>query len=241
MDPSTYRGLTFLLSLGALPIACNPEKNDTTDGGTGGTTTGTTTGTTGDESSSNVVSDSGPTEGTSGVTTSGGTSTGETGGTDGACASYIAFSVMCDASLAGMEAQLLAECEADRKRTAAARGDACLALSDALRACLGMSADCADPTACKAEEMAESACLPEPGEACKAYAAKYVECVPGEDPGYIAGLCQSGINYSAYDFGPACGAATEDYYVCLGGLSCNAFKMGTGCDAQVMMLDTLCM
>ncbi len=245
MDPSTYRGLTFLLSLGALPIACNPEKNDTTDGGTGGTTTGaTTTGATtdatGGESSGDLVTDSGPTGGTSGVTTSGSTGAGETtGGAGDTCDALVAFQVMCDPSLAGMEADLLAECQDQRKVTKIARGDACLAMLDAAFECVVMST-CDTVGMCEALSESAAYCLPEPGMACKAYAAKFVECMPGEDPTKVGGYCQSGLNYSVYLYGPTCGTATEELYACLGGLSCGDLLMGIGCDAESMAADAAC-
>lgn len=252
MDPSTYRGLTFLLSLGALPIACNPEKNDTTDGGTGGGTTGTTNGaTTGATTGAASVTDGG--SGSGSATDSGGTTSGtsgptsgtsgetETGGPNGACASYVAYQVKCDPGLAGMEAQLLADCEAGRMMNAKTLGDACLALYDVYFECLGNTAMCDNPTACEAEGMAAFDCLPEPGAGCKAYATKYVECVPDTDPGYIGGLCQGNINYGTSVYGAGCGAAYEDFFACLGGLSCNDFMMAIGCEAQQMAVDAACM
>lgn len=248
MDPSTYRGLTFLLSLGALPIACNPEKNDTTDGGTGGGTTGTTTGATTDAttgaasitdggSGSDGVTDSGG----SGGTTSGSTGVGDTdtGGASGVCEALTAFQVMCDPSLAGMEADLLAECEDQRKVTKIARGDACLAMQDAAFECVAMST-CDTVDMCQAVSESAADCLPEPGAGCKAYAEKFVMCMPGEDPAKVGGYCQSGLNYSIYLYGPACGAATEELYACLAGLSCGDLLMGIGCDMESMTAGAAC-
>lgn len=231
MEPSTYRGLTFLLSLGALPIACNPEKGGTTDGGSGGTTADDGT------SSDGGVTTSGSTG--AGSTDTGSTGSTDTGGTSGACAAYVAFKVMCDPSLAGMEAQLLADCETERKKTAIIYGEACVAPLDAANECVAMSG-CGAQDPCTAEWMAVENCLPEPGPVCQAYAAKVVECMPGTNLEFEAGSCQADLNDVQYYSGPGCGAAYEEYYACIAELSCSELAMDVFCDPQVKKLEAEC-
>lgn len=242
MDPSTYRGLTFLLSLGSLPLGCT-----ITDGGTSGNSAGTngTTGGGSDTTGGGSATDTPTTTdaGTGGQTSgTGDASTGgapTTGASDDPCAAYVAFLVMCDATLAGMEADLLAECQQVRMVTGMVKGDACLALHDAYLDCIATAA-CDGADACQAAGDAAFECTPPPGDACKAYAAKYVECNPGEDEAALAGDCQAYVNYGLAFGGPACGMAYEERYACLGALSCGDLGSGTGCEAQEMSIEQNC-
>lgn len=234
MDPTTYRGLALLLSLGTLPVACKTDETSTdSDGGTGGgTTTGTPTGT-------------GPTDGsgsgTGGSETDGsGSGTGgtTTGGGDGSCETYVGWSVMCDPSLAGMEAELQMSCEAARKMYGGILGPTCVALYDDYLECESM-APCDDTSACEPVLDSFYACGPDPGEACKAFGMKYAECGMGgaeESSQY----CQVTINSGSYQVGAACGTAYEELYACLSALSCADFETGTGCEAEEMAAETAC-
>ena len=194
---SSYRHLAFLLSLGGIPLACtgddtssgsNTDATTTTDPTTGSTSNSTTdptaTATTG---MSGTASESGMTEATTDPTATTGTSetdptatTDETTSTTGegtVCENFATFYAECDGGrdaydqgLTGCEEWLLeagdisAECE-----LAVANYHAC-----------APSLTCeeyAEALGCVEEQAAiTAACLPEPGDVCEAYGAKYDEC-----------------------------------------------------------------
>lgn len=238
MDPSTVRGLTFLFSLGTLPVACNPEKSDTTGGDSSGGSTstdgaGSTSAPTSTEGGTDGASDGGPTEGTGAGAT-------DTGGAGGVCTTYVAFQIQCNPSLAGMEAQLLDECEVERIKTATIYGEACVAPLDAALECVAMT-DCAAQDPCAAEWTAVQDCLPAPGPLCQAYAAKVVECIPGTNLEFEGGSCQAYLNDIFYYSGAACGAAYEEYYACINELSCSELEMDIFCDSQAQKIEATCM
>jgi hypothetical protein len=237
MDPSTYRCVAFLLSLGTMPIGCKPKDDGTTDGGTGGTgdATGGTSEATDGATGSTPTTSTGPT--TTGSTTTGGT--GETGGANESCAAYVAFQIQCDPEVAGMEAELFSYCAMMRTRVEAVYGPACLVAHDAVNHCF-VENDCEDLDACAAELDASEACLPEAEAACTAFAAREAECYDEPVPEYAAGACQVYVNYLAYQNGPPCGAALEEWYACLVDLPCVEFEMQTGCDAQQEAIDPAC-
>lgn len=225
MDSATYRGLTFLLSLGTLPIACNPEKGDseTGDGTTGGATTGdpTTGTTTGDPTTE-------PTGGS-----------GATMGPDGdICKNYVDWYIGCNPEQAAQEAQLLMNCTSQQTDFETIYGPQCAGLFDVLLACLSTSS-CNDLNACEAETEAFYACSPPIGEVCQAYGAKYGECLM-EDPMAISKYCQTTLNSASLMFGPMCGTAYEEYFACLAALSCTDLEMMNACEAQFAAVDTAC-
>lgn len=234
MEPSTYRSLAFLFSLGTLPVACKPESHDTTDGGTGGTS----------DATDGATSTPPPTTSTAGTTTDDSTGPGTSEGTDttggalDACEAYVSYALKCDPEAAGTEAELLAYCSMLRNLVEATSGPTCLALHDAAYQCLATS-DCEDPDACAAEFDASDACLPEAGATCTMYAAKQTECY-GEPVPSSAGGCQAYINYHAYYSGAPCGSALEEWYACLANLPCPEFQMQSGCDAEQQKIDEAC-
>lgn len=238
MDPSAYRSLAFLFSLGSLPLACGPKDADTTDGSTGGTdpTVGTTDGAT---TGSTDGASSEPT--TAGATTDPGTTTdpGGTTGAGGPCQSYVDYYLRCDPEAAGLEDQFYAQCTTLRRQLEAFYGPTCLALHDAAFECME-TAECQDGPVCGAETDIAYACLPEAGASCIANAAKEAECYGQPVPEYAAGTCQVYVNSQVYYAGPACGTALEEYYACLTGLPCPKFEMGSGCDAQEAELAAAC-
>jgi hypothetical protein len=244
MDNS-YHGLAFLLSLGTLPIACTVEKGEsdsdgTTTGGpttdnTGSGTTGTTGGTTGgsDGMTTGGTTDT-PTSGTSSPTTAGET---ETGGPTGACEKYVAHAVMCDPDVD--PANELSECQGALDDQNAVYGPMCGMLFEEYLACLSES-ECDDEMACEAENMAVQYCSPEIGPACMAYGAKYAECymVPVESS---SKYCQIAINQGTVSYGPQCGAAYEEYFVCFSNLSCDELMMGNFCQAEQTGIEAACL
>jgi hypothetical protein len=240
MDNS-YHGLAFLLSLGTLPIACTIEKGDsdsdgTTTGGpttdnTGSGTTGTTGGSAGMTTGGTTTTE--PTSGTSSPTTGGET---ETGGPLGPCEAYVAKLIMCEPDLDMTEE--LDGCEAERKQQEAIVGPTCAALFDEILLCFA-DAMCGDDAACEAEVDAAYACSPEVSPVCAAYGMKYGECFM-QDPAETSKYCQTNINSVKYMVGPECGAAYEDYYVCMTGLDCAALEMGMGCEDKQTAIETAC-
>ncbi|WAS94488.1 hypothetical protein [Nannocystis punicea] len=237
MESSAYRSLAFLFSLGSLPIACNPDGDDTTDdsGGTtdstNGTTDGTqttTTATTGDTATEPTTG--GASEPTTGGTTEPGTTT-ETGGGGEACEAYVAYLIKCEPEAEAMKDMYLAYCAMIRAQVEAIYGPVCLAAHDAVYECLQAS-DCTDETACEAEVEASNGCFPEAGAACTAFGAKEAECYDEPVPDYAAGSCQVYLNSQVYYSSPACGEALEEWFACLVDLPCVEFEMQAGCEAQ---------
>jgi hypothetical protein len=242
MDNTSYRGLAFLLSFGTLPIACKIEiGGSASDGTTSGPTTDDPTGsdTTGASTGASDGMTTGGTGGATGTTTTqptgGSASDTETGGPLSPCESYVAKAVMCEPELD--PADELAQCQADRMSIEAINGPACAALYDALiecqagLECMGMG--------CEAETDALYNCSPEIGPVCMAYAMKYAECFMG-DVAMEAKYCQTNINSSAFMFGPECGTAYEEYFVCMTGLDCAAIEMGMGCEDKAMAIEAAC-
>jgi hypothetical protein len=234
MEPTTCRGLAFLLSLGTLPIACKPEPGDSTDGGTGGTSDATDgQGTTGAPTTS-----TGTTATDGSATDTAGTGSDDTGSASEICRTYVSIAIGCDPALAEMEADLLQQCEQRRNAIAAIEGPNCLALWDAFFTC-EPAGSCDDLGSCDDELDTALGCGPEPGAKCVAYAAKSTECMLETGPD-IGGFCQHYINYGIYYGGPACGAAIEELFVCFTALPCADLGTGTGCDAEKMTLSETC-
>lgn len=240
MDNSSYHGLAFLLSLGTLPIACTIQKGGsesdgaTTTGSTTddtGTTGGTgTTGTTGATTSEPTTS-----EPTTGEPTSG-TSSPTTGEPLGPCEAYVAKVIMCDPEADAAEE--LMDCETERELQEVTSGPTCAALYDEALLCFAGTA-CEDDAGCEAELDALYACSPEIGPVCQAYGMKYGECFM-EDPLEVSKYCQTNLNVITFMNGPACGAAYEDYYVCMTGLDCAALETGMGCEDKQAAIETAC-
>lgn len=245
MDNS-HRGLAFLLSLGTLPIACNPEKGDSDSDGatTGGPTTnnpsssGTTTSGEVTESDGMTTGGTGSATGTSNPTTGPTTSAGETetGGPGGLCEKYVAHAMMCDPELDPVSE--LMYCETGLEMFGAVYGQMCGMLFEEYLACL-TQAECNDEMACEAESMALYNCSPEIGPACTDYGDKYAECYMG-DPANVAKYCQIAVNGGNFSYGPMCGMAYEEYYACTSKLSCMELMMGMACQTEAMAIDTAC-
>lgn len=236
MDPTTHRGLAFLLSLGTLQIACKPEDGSTESGVD--TTSAGSTGGIGDSTTSGITSTGTPTtdDATTGDATTGDATTGSGGSL---CEKYVAKALMCDPSLAGQEATIKAECEADLAEFAAIYGAMCGELYEEYAACLSQ-ASCEDPeSACDQYNSALSNCSPPLGEACQAHVMKYAECLM-EDPTMAGRYCQITVNTAAHQIGPMCGAAYEEFYACTSSLSCAEFEMGDGCAMETMAVNTAC-
>jgi hypothetical protein len=79
--------------------------------------------------------------------------------------------------------------------------------------------------------------------ACTAAKDKYIECYPRYARYYetFEEYCACNIAYYAPMYGAGCGAAQEDYYACIGALSCEVL-MGKVpyCEAEQMALETAC-
>lgn len=229
MDSTTYRGIAFLLSLGALPIACEPNEDGGTDDGTGGTS---------DATDGAGTTSGAPTTSSDGTTGESGT-TGGMGDPAGSCALYVEYVKRCNPDGEETEAELYSYCSMTRKRVEAVYGPDCLVAHDAVNECLATIA-CDDPDPCPDEIDASNLCTPAAGAGCMAFAAKEAECYDTPEPEYAAGACQVYVNDRAYYFGAACGAAFEELYVCLVDLPCPDFLMREGCDAEQAKLDTAC-
>ncbi|MEZ4451775.1 MAG: hypothetical protein R3B09_20095 [Nannocystaceae bacterium] len=241
----SLQGLTFLLSLGALPFGCAPETGETEGGGatesstSGGTTTSTSTATTSSSSATTADSASATTttgtttdQGTDGITSTGGfESTGEdttsTGGPLGPCDLYGASVLACDPNV-DLD-QVVEECEGLRDAVLVTHGALCVELLDALLTCPAPS--CGEDHECDDEIQAFDDCLPPISDACAAWGTKYEEC--NVDEGMTpAKDCQLDLNEETYLHGPRCGAAQEELYACQSALECVQFQQGLGCEAE---------
>jgi hypothetical protein len=230
MNGLIYRYVSLSL-LAALTGACvEKEGESSTD----------TSGTTADPTGNSSGDSTGDSTGTTDETTTGETTTGEptTGEPGGLCEAWAKWIVMCGNAEPGSEAQVVSECEDQRALTEAVYGPECLVKSDAYIECESLSM-CSDDAACEAEYTAVEICQPEAGASCKAFAAAVVACEPGEDEAAIASNCQFELNAGGY-MNPACGAALDSLYGCLGGQDCMALEDGTGCDAEAAMVEASC-
>lgn len=246
MDAPSSRGLVFLLSLGAIPLGCSDGDGESDTEATTATATATTTGTT--------------TAGTGTATTTGGTTTGsasETGtstmttaGSDtddttttgepaGLCEDYAARAIECYPRDSFRDA--LQYCQDDLAKYAEI-GPECEAAAVDYYKCVA-AAPCESDNACDQEVgYLFTACLPEPGPACMAYAAKIGECegLTPEEIDSVGSYCQTGINFGVEEYGAACGAAYEEFYACLGALSCDEIGGDGACPGESADVEMEC-
>ncbi|MCY0988787.1 hypothetical protein OV203_16750 [Nannocystis sp. ILAH1] len=234
MEPSAYRSLAFLFSLGTMPIACGPKGGDTSDG-TADPTDGTTNSTTGTTDGTSTATTSTTGEPTTGPTTG---DASETSGAHPACAAYAAYHVECNPDSLTPVTEVYAYCAVVRTRVEAIYGPTCLAIQDALFECLENSPCLSD--ACEADYTALQQCWPEASAGCVAFAAKSEECYGMPLPIDAAGHCQQYVNAHAYYYGAPCGSAYEEWYACLIDLPCPEFEMQAGCDDLKAAVDLAC-
>lgn len=226
MDSSRSHRLAFLLSLGAVPLACTDGKDDTSAGATTGeTVSGTTSG-----STDGMTAGTASTSASSGDETTGTTST--TGDPGALCPLYAQSQVECGVNVRYDVA--LCYCE-HQLAWGEALGPVCKAAVDALLACQGLAASC-DGTECQAEgEAFFNDCDndPAPGAACSAWGPKLVECIkPTGDAASEAALCQYAKVAQIANYGADCGLAYEELYVCLAIADCAAIDDETACPVE---------
>ncbi len=258
MDPSC-RHLAFLLSLGAVPLACTGDDTSTTSdsdtasttgsatttatdtttgsatdtGGTGtdsGTDATTTTDSTGDETAGE----------TTGQTTSETTSetTGQTTGGGSLCEDFANFYVEC--SDEGTYRSGLAYCMAALD-SGELYGEDCLSAFESLIKCQTTQTcrEYNEGLGCDQEYVAlETACVPEVGETCAAYGAAYEACDGPDEASDV--YCQQEINGYTSEYGEECGQAVDDYFACLSALDCADLLDETGCEKEETLIDDLC-
>ncbi|MEZ4448975.1 MAG: hypothetical protein R3B09_05785 [Nannocystaceae bacterium] len=248
MDAFSSRGLLFLISMGAVPLACSDggsgsetdNNSDATSETAGTTTAGTMTdGTATDGTATDGTTTAGTT--TDGTTTAGtttaGTTTGEsttsmettTGGDNSVCADYAKAGALCYPRVPYDE--WFDNCAAFVEDYAK-YSQACLSAGEAFLQCKTMTA-CGEEPDCDAEYMTTTiTCSPPPGEVCTNWGAKNAECYmkPLDQASYIALFCQKAIWNGNFDHGPACGMAIEDHYACVAALDCADFNSQAGCE-----------
>lgn len=256
MDPSC-RHLAFLLSLGAVPLACTGDdsstSSDTDTASTTGTAstagtdtaTGTATGTATETGGTGTDSgtDSGTASGTDATTaTTGdettGETTSETTGGGSLCEDFANFYAECSED--GTYRSALAYCTAFLD-TAATYGEDCLSAFESVIKCQTAQTcrEYNEGLGCEQEYVAfEAACVPEIGETCGAYGAAYEAC-DGPDEGADI-YCQQEINGYTSDYGEECGQAVDDYFACLSALDCADLLDETGCEKEETTIDDLC-
>jgi len=168
--------------------------------------------------------------------------TDETTGTTGegtVCENFATFYAAC---IGGRDAydQGLADCEQVLLQAEGISAECELAVAN-YHAC-APSLTCeefVEGLGCLEEQSAvNKACLPEPGDTCEAYGAKYDECL-GDGEGE-ASYCQLQVNIYGQEYGQECGQAVEDYYACLSELDCADFEDETGCGKAEDAIDDLC-
>lgn len=228
MDPLSSRRLCFLLSLSAIPLSCadgsGESEAEASGTGTGneGSTTAATTGT-----SSGTSAGSG-TETTSTTDSSG-----------GLCEAFAEWLYACFPDFSDVPFTQ-AYCELTLAEYAKV-GPECVAAEEARLTCL-IASTCGSGACMDELTAVKLTCLPEPGEACVAYANKFGECYgySPRDIAYTAGNCQSAINGYTEDYGAACGAAYEDVFACIGMLDCADLGDLSACSAEFDAIDLHC-
>ena len=252
MDPSC-RHLAFLLSLGAVPLACTGDDTSTTSDSDTASSTGTATTTaTATDTTTGSATETGGTgtdSGTDGTTTTDSTgdetagettseTTGETTGGGSLCEDFANFYVEC--SDEGTYRSGLAYCMAFLD-SAVLYGEDCLSAFESLIKCQ-TTQTCREYNGglgCDQEYVAlETACVPEVGETCAAYGAAYEAC-DGPDEGLDV-YCQQEINGYTSEYGEECGQAVDDYFACLSALDCADLLDETGCEKEETLIDDLC-
>ncbi len=254
---SSYRHLAFLLSLGGVPLGCVGDDTSTTSDTGTTTATTSTTGSTGSEGTDATTGGTDPTTGgsatesgtdsttamtgtTAGTTTdetTGETSTSTTGG-GSVCEEFATFYVDCDPESTYEEA--LAYCT-DLLGELATYGDECVSAAESYFQCQsGLTCrEYSEGLGCEETYAAlASLCIPEIGETCAAYGAKYEECDgPDED---VDIYCQQEINTYGNEYGEACGQAVDDYFACLSALDCADLLDESGCEKEETIAEDLC-
>ncbi|MEZ4451904.1 MAG: hypothetical protein R3B09_20745 [Nannocystaceae bacterium] len=208
MDPAAAR-LTFLLSLGALPLGCTAGDDAASDASatTGAATSSTTGGATTTESSGDVTGESDATEGAAGP-----------------CEARQAKLQGCFPNLYPDVSESVERCELEILRSGEVLGQACADALAAAEGCyaalscdeLSMSTDACDA----ANVTVDEACAPIPGPTCVDYGETVAMCDASASAEHSAELCQYWISDLEIEFGDECGDAVEDYFACLSGLSC---------------------
>lgn len=233
MESMTSRGLLFLLSLGAVPLACSDGGSGSeTDVGTDSTsgTTGTTANTTGESTTSAGTTGESSTTGESTTTTGESTTTGDPGEVCDQVAAHVLLCYPDDPSFADDALQYCKDALADNAKYSAG----CLAAGVVVQECHSKGA-CGEPSSCSAEIKEETiACSPPSGELCTSWGAKYAECYmkPVDQASYYGLFCEGAIWNGKNDHGMECGAALEEFYACLAALDCPTFLSDTRCSPE---------
>lgn len=229
VDSFSTQGLLFLISMGALPLACGGgggESETDTNSGTTSETAGTTT-------SGATTDGATTTEATGGGTTAVESSTTmepTTGGESSVCADYAKAGVACDPM--SPYSDFFDYCTESISEYAL-YSQACQAAGEAFFKCK-TKVDCGASPQCAAELMASAiACSPPAGEVCTSWGVKYTECYmkPADQASYIGLFCQRAIWKGTNKHGPACGMAIEDHYACIAALDCVNWDSQAGCEA----------
>lgn len=232
MDTTDYRGITFLLSLSLVPIACFRDEGIATSAGD-------THGTSGSGGSGG----SGGTGGTAGTSGWQGTGvstwwSGSTVGGDGSelCTALGQQDIVCQFMTSSA---LTCDGALDDAGDTSAE---CLALVEAWLACLA-DASCAsreEGTACTDQgAKVVGGCVPEVLPPCVALSVKVATCEGALDLQESATECQYQLAYATY-YGPDCPKATEEHFACLMTLSCAQIQAGTGCEETAAALALAC-
>lgn len=227
MDTSDCRGITFLLSLSLVPIACFRDEGIATAGDASGASgTSGTSGTGG----------SGGSGGTTGTT--GWQGSGSTFGGEGAalCAALGQQDLVCNfMSSSVLTCQEVLDDAGDTSPECLARVEAWLmCLTDASCASREEGAACLD----QGVKVVEG-CAPEVMPPCVSLAVKVATCEVALDLVETAGECQYQLEYAAY-YGAECVKATEEHFACLMTLSCALIVAGTGCEESAAALALAC-
>ncbi|MEZ4451845.1 MAG: hypothetical protein R3B09_20445 [Nannocystaceae bacterium] len=240
MGTSRSHGLAFLLSLGAIPLACTDGEGESSAGSTGDTTgaTGMTTGSTSTSTSATEATESSSASGTttSAMTTEGST----TGADDELCSAYAQKVVECYPRTG--YAATLCYCQNQRDFGAALDG-ACRAAIDGWLQCQALASSCDLVSECEAEDDAVSDLCegqPTPGAACVAWGDHYAACYGARYADPAAAYCQSYALSLTHSYGIACGEAYEDLYACLAAAECGADDFEETCPEERSHYEKAC-
>lgn len=244
MDPAGPRNLAFLLSLGAIPMACDKDYSGSTEDSATANASSTTastggTGSTGDATGSGGSTSTGGTATATG-STSGSTGDSTTGGDPGdPCVAYWTKMAECDPELFQDPSAEIAFCNQQFGWWTRFYTPSCAETYAAYFSCKG-ALSCAeiaaysDACAAIADGIPE-ACQLVIGPICDAFGDKAATCDPQKTAAEAAYGCQTEIVLETLHYGDTCGQATEDYYACLSALSCPELA-----DDQACLSDALC-
>ncbi|MEZ4450129.1 MAG: hypothetical protein R3B09_11685 [Nannocystaceae bacterium] len=239
MDPRGPRGVVFLLSLGAIPLACDKDDSGASAGATDGSATAnvstSSTGTDGSGSGTGSTTSSTTSSTTDDTATGGMSATGTTGDPEDPCYSYWAKQAECHGfTVEEYVGTYLEDCRRLLTVYAEFYGQACADTYASFFTCMG-ALSCASideyPSPCAPIlDALSDVCVLILSPTCVAFGDKAASCDPQKTAAEVAHACEEELFLDTLAYGDACAETAEEYFACLSGLSCPELELDVACD-----------